>query len=59
MWLFALSIVLGSVGNQNMQLTAVCGFLNAIAVLAMAVSVGRWIDKTPRLKGVKFITRFT
>lgn len=50
MWLFALSIVLGSIGNHNLQLTAICGFLNSVAVLAFAAHVGRWIDRTPRLK---------
>lgn len=51
MWQFALSIALGSIGNQNMQLTAISGLVNSIVVLFFGATVGRWIDRTGRLKG--------
>lgn len=50
MWAFALSIAMGVISG-DLQYTAASALVNSATVLLFASIVGKWIDRTPRLKG--------
>ena len=51
MWTFAVALFLVELEDNSLRLTATFGFALAISVLLLGAMVGKWVDKTPRLKG--------
>ena len=51
MWTFAVALFLVELEDNSLRLTATFGFALSISVLVLGAMVGKWVDKTPRLKG--------
>ncbi len=51
MWTFAVALFLVELEDNSLRLTAIFGFALAISVLMFGALVGKWVDRTSRLKG--------
>lgn len=51
MWEFASTLVMYSI-TSSLRLTAISMTLNALVVMAFGPSLGRWIDRSRRLRGI-------
>ncbi|XP_072179772.1 ferroportin-like [Diadema setosum] len=53
MWSFAVSLYLVEIEEQSLRLTAVYGLCVSGSSLLFGAAVGRWVDKTPRLRAAR------
>jgi len=53
MWGFAVGLYLVFISPNSLQLTAIYGFLTSITAILFGAFIGRWVDKTERLKAAQ------
>ncbi|XP_014662603.1 PREDICTED: solute carrier family 40 member 1-like isoform X3 [Priapulus caudatus] len=62
MWKFSVGLFLVILSQESLRLVATYGFANGLCILILAAVVGDWVDRTPRLKVIRyslFINNFT
>ena len=52
-WWFASGLYMMKLAPGTLRLTAVYGFVISVTVMCFGASVGNWIDKTRRIKGLQ------
>lgn len=50
MWEFGVGLFMIAIWPDSLLLTSVYGLVEDLAVVSMGVTVGKWVDRTPRLK---------
>lgn len=53
MWEFGVGLFMIAIWPDSLLLTSVYGLVEDLAVASLGVSVGKWVDTTPRLKAVQ------
>lgn len=53
MWTFAVSLYLVEIQEQSLRLTAIYGLCISGSSLIFGAAIGKWVDKTPRLKAAR------
>jgi hypothetical protein len=51
MWSFSLGVLMVSITNDSLLLTAIFGFSSGGCVILFGAPIGDWMDKNNRLKG--------
>ena len=57
MWSFGIFVFLINISPESLQLTAIAGVSQCLAILLFGALIGDIVDTTPRLKGI-FISSF-
>lgn len=51
MWSFAVGLFYIKLYPDSLRLAAIYGFSASVAIILFGAPIGRWVDKTARLKG--------
>ncbi|XP_064456286.1 solute carrier family 40 member 1-like [Ornithodoros turicata] len=58
MWSFAVGLFYVKLYPDSLRLAAIYGFTACIAIILLGAPIGRWVDKTPRLRAAKYSLAF-